>query len=87
MMMLLALVVLTAAREPNPPPADWPIHGLIQNEDCTNFFYYRRFGEGVDGGAMVDRYVDTLADAGVRVLMINTNARRTNYRSRVWDAF
>ena len=33
----------------------------------------------------MDRYVDTLA--GVKVLMCNTNARRTNYRSRVWEAF
>ncbi|NLC55739.1 MAG: hypothetical protein GX774_02750 [Armatimonadetes bacterium] len=86
-MTLLALAMLAAAGEPGPPPAEWPVHGLVQNEDCTNFFYFRRIGAGVDGGALVDRYVDTLADAGVKVLMCNTNARRTNYRSRVWEAF
>jgi len=85
MIALLALMAMTATESAE--ASSWPIRGLIENEDCTNFFYYRRFGEGVDGGGMVDRYVDTLADAGVRVLMINTNARRTNYRSQAWDAF
>ena len=35
----------------------------------------------------MDQYVDLLADAGVTVLLCNTNARRTNYRSDVWEAF
>ena len=38
-------------------------------------------------GEIIDRYVDVMADAGVTVLLCNTNARRTNYRSRVWEAF
>ena len=28
-----------------------------------------------------------IAGAGVTVLLCNTNARRTNYRSDVWEAF
>ncbi len=60
--------------------------GLLHNEDCTNFFYYQDFPEG-KAGELVDRYVDVLADAGVSVLMCNTNARRTNYRSKVWESF
>ena len=60
--------------------------GLLQNEDCTNFFYYQDFAAG-KAGEIVDRYVDVLAGAGVSALMCNTNARRTNYRSKVWEAF
>ncbi|NUQ66357.1 MAG: hypothetical protein HUU20_28170 [Pirellulales bacterium] len=60
--------------------------GLLQNEDCTNFFYFQDFPAG-KAGEMTDRYVDILAGAGVSVLMCNTNARRTNYRSDVWEAF
>jgi hypothetical protein len=60
--------------------------GLLHNEDCTNFFAYQDFPAG-KAGEVVDRYVDVLADAGVSVLLCNTNARRTNYRSKVWEAF
>ena len=60
--------------------------GLLHNEDCTNFFFYQEFPAG-KAGETVDRYVDVLAGAGVSVLMCNTNARRTNYRSKVWEAF
>ena len=60
--------------------------GLLHNEDCTNFFAYQDFPAG-KAGEVVDRYVDVMADAGVSVLLCNTNARRTNYRSKVWEAF
>ncbi len=62
------------------------ITGLLHNEDCTNFFAYQDFPAG-KAGEVVDRYVDVLADAGVSVLMCNTNSRRTNYRSKVWEAY
>ncbi len=62
------------------------LSGLLHNEDCTNFFGYQDFPEG-KAGEIVDHYVDVLAGAGVSVLMCNTNARRTNYRSKVWEAF
>jgi hypothetical protein len=60
--------------------------GILHNEDCTNFFYYQDFPAG-KAGEIVDRYVDVLAGAGVSSLMCNTNARRTNYRSEVWQVF
>ncbi|MDD4017495.1 MAG: hypothetical protein PHV28_06070 [Kiritimatiellae bacterium] len=60
--------------------------GLLHNEDCTNFFYYQDFPDG-KAGEIVDRYVDVLVGAGVSVLMCNVNARRTNYRSKVWESF
>ncbi len=59
---------------------------LYHNEDCTNFFWYRQFPEG-KAGELVDRYVDVIANAGVTTLLVNTNARRTNYNSDVWEAF
>ncbi len=69
----------TAAKALKPPR-------LLENEDCTNFFYFQDFPAG-KAGEIVDRYVDVLAGAGVTDLLCNTNARRTNYRSGVWEAF
>jgi len=62
------------------------LRGLLQNEDATNFFYYHDIPAG-EAGQTIDRYIDVLAGAGVTVLFCNTNARRTNYRSEVWEAF
>ncbi|HTU26100.1 MAG TPA: hypothetical protein VMF30_11915 [Pirellulales bacterium] len=59
---------------------------LIENEDATNFFFYHDILPG-QAGAAIDRYVDALADAGVNVLLCNTNDRRTNYRSAVWQSY
>jgi len=63
------------------------LQGLLFNQDCTDFFYQHAIGPGVDGGALLDEYIDILAEAGVTVMMCNTNARKTNYRSAVWEAF
>ncbi len=60
--------------------------GLLHNEDCTDFFYTQTFPPE-QAGEIADRYVDVIAGAGVTVLFCNTNARRTNYRSDVWEAF
>ena len=65
-----------------PPPR---MTGLLHNEDCTDFFYTQKFPPG-KAGEITDRYVDVIAGAGVTVLFCNTNARRTNYRSNVWEA-
>jgi hypothetical protein len=62
------------------------LHGVLQNEDSTNFFYHHAIPPG-QAGQTIDRYVDVLAGAGVTVLLCNTNGRRTNYRSDVWEAF
>ena len=72
------------AREEEPMPK---LKGPIFNYDCTEFFYVNAIREGVDGGALVDRYVDLLAEGGVTAMMCNPNARRTNYRSAVWQSF
>lgn len=61
--------------------------GLLYNQDCTDFFYSNAIKADIDGGAVLDRYFDIPADAGVTVLLINTNARKTNYRSSVWESF
>lgn len=61
--------------------------GPLFNQDCTDFFYTNYITEDKDAGAEIDRYFDVLADAGVKVLLINTNARKTNYKSEVWETF
>jgi len=62
------------------------IAGPLHNEDETDFFWNTPIEEGKAGEA-IDRYVDVMADAGVKVFLCNTNARKTNYRSAVWDAY
>ena len=76
----IALIAATASVVLAAPPQ------LFHNEDCTNFFWYGDFADG-KAGERVDRYVDVIADAGVTTLLINTNARKTNYKSDVWEAF
>jgi hypothetical protein len=63
-----------------------PIKSLFHNEDETNFFYFRDI-VAEKAGATIDHYVDVMAQAGVTTFLCNTNARRTNYRSGVWDAY
>ncbi len=62
------------------------VPGPLHNEDETDFFWNVTIEAGKAGEA-IDRYVDVMADAGVRVYLCNTNARKTNYRSAVWDAY
>src|SRR6267154_327985 len=59
---------------------------LYYNQDSTQFFWEAELLPG-KAGEMIDRYVDRVADAGVTVFLCNPNARRTNYRSQVWEAF
>lgn len=80
---LLACLFAVVASGAEPVPR---MTGLIENEDCTDIFYNGTFAEG-DAGEEIDRYVDVIAGAGVTTLLCNTNARRTNYRSDVWEAF
>ena len=63
-----------------------PGNQLYYNQDCTDFFWSSQIPAG-KAGETLDRYVDGIASAGVTVFLCNSNARRTNYRSRVWDAF
>lgn len=59
---------------------------LFHNEDCTEFFWKREIPEG-KAGEIIDQYIDVMADAGVTVFLLNTNSRRTNYRSQAWETF
>lgn len=63
-----------------------PAKQLYYNQDSTEFFWGAEIPAG-KAGESIDRYVDDVADAGVTVFLCNTNARRTNYRSRAWEAF
>ncbi len=61
------------------------IAGPIFNQDCTELFYVtppeKMKPEVVDG------LVDRMAARGVKILLINTNAQKTNYASDVWEPF
>jgi hypothetical protein len=84
-MSLIAVSTLSAAEKS--APADWkPIKGLFANIDDSVFFWGSPIPAG-KAGETIDRYVDVMAEAGTTVLLCNTNARRTNYRSNVWDAY
>lgn len=61
--------------------------GPLFNQDCTDFFFTNHITDTVDAGAVIDKYFDVLADAGVKVLLVNTNARKTNCASDVWETF
>ncbi len=63
-----------------------PVKRLLHNEDETDFFWHSEIPPG-KAGEVIDRYVNVMADAGVTVFLCNTNARRTNYRSRVWESY
>ena len=68
------------------PAAAFPLKGLFCNIDDSVFFWNREIPEG-QAGELIDQYVDVMAGAGTTVLLCCTNARRTNYRSSVWDAY
>ena len=57
---------------------------VIYNLDCSEYFV-GTFGPIVP--ATIDKFVDNHAAAGVTDLFINVNAKRTNYRSDVWEAY
>lgn len=63
-----------------------PLAGLFHNEDSTQIFFTQQFPPN-KAGEVIDKYVDGMAAAGVRVFLCNTNSRRTNYASRVWDSY
>src|SRR6185369_14536498 len=53
------------------------------NHDSTAFFV--AYSADQMSAALVDEWVDSLATAGVGVLMSNVNAMRANYASKVWE--
>lgn len=59
---------------------------LYYNQDDTDFFWSSQIPSG-KAGETLDQFVDGIAGAGVTVFLCDINARRTNYRSHVWDAY
>ena len=57
---------------------------VIYNLDCTQYFV-GTFGPIVP--ETIDKFVDTHAALGITDLFINVNAKRTNYRSDVWESY
>ena len=80
---VLAMTLPTVAASGEEPK---PLAGLFHNEDSTQIFYTQKFPPG-KAGEVIDKYVDVMAGAGVKVFLCNTNSRRTNYASRVWDSY
>ena len=78
---------LNVNADPSPvPQASRPaIHGILYNDDDSH-----RFGLDPPGAMKperLDMLVDELADSQVTVMLINCNAQRTNYQSKVWDVY
>ncbi len=57
---------------------------VIYNQDCTNLFAITK--EPITP-AHVDQMVDEVAEGGADLLLINPQAQRTSYPSRVWPTF
>lgn len=57
--------------------------GLLLNEDCNHFFVNRR--NKALGIREVDAWADQYAGTQVDELVLNVNAMRTSYASRVWE--
>ena len=57
---------------------------VIYNQDCTDLFL--RAPEPVRP-EHVDNMVDEVADGGADVMLINPNAQKANYPSKVWETY
>ncbi|QYM78151.1 hypothetical protein K0B96_12635 [Horticoccus luteus] len=82
---LLAFLFWATAAQPaadisSPVPR---VKGPIFNQDSTQFFFDYTATEM--SGALVDAYIDQLADAGIRTFVSCVNAQRANYPSKVWE--
>src|SRR5262249_33064573 len=80
-----AITPLVVASEPLPARrAQKPsLRGPILNHDSTAFFC--AYSAHQMSGELVDNWVESLAAAGVGVMMTNINAMRANYASKVWE--
>lgn len=58
---------------------------LILNEDCNHYVVNRRNSN--PGVSEVDAWVDQYADTQVDELVLNVNAMRAAYDSKVWESF
>ena len=59
------------------------LKGPLLNHDSTAFF--AAYSADQMSGALVDGWVDSLAAAGIGVMVSNINAMRANYTSKVWE--
>ena len=57
---------------------------VLYNQDCTNLFAVTR--EPLEA-RHVEQMVDEVAGAGADVMLVNPNAQRVNYPSKVWQTF
>jgi len=57
---------------------------IIYNQDCTNLFSIIK--EPIKPGHVVSM-IDEIAEGGADLILINPNAQKTNYRSKVWENF
>jgi hypothetical protein len=80
--LLLPGLLYAAPAKGSPMP-----RGLLFNLDETDFAFTHRLNTGADAGAVLDQYIDIICDAGATVLLINTNARKTNYDSVAWESY
>ena len=55
---------------------------VIYNQDCTNLFAVTK---DCMTSTHVDRMVDEVAEGGADLMLINPQAMRANYPSRVWQ--
>jgi len=75
--------LLSSAATPTKRAPKFTLKGPILNHDSTAFFV--AYSAEQMSGALVDGWVDSLAAAGVGVMMSNINAMRANYASMVWE--
>ena len=58
---------------------------LLLNLDCTNFFYKK--SPELMTGEKLDAYADSIHASGATIVLINTQAQRTNYASEAFEPF
>ena len=59
-----------------------PKYRVLFNKDCSDFFH-----RGGNTPKAVQRMVDEIAEGGAEVLLVNPNAQRVNYPSKVWQSY
>jgi hypothetical protein len=61
------------------------MQGLMLNEDCNHYYVNRR--DSNPGVQEVDAWADQYAGTQVTELVMNVNAMKTSYGSKVWEPF
>ena len=66
----------------NSPKKGKPKFRVLYNQDASNTFH-----RGIATPQGVHQMVDEIADGGADVLLVNPNAQRVNYPSKVWQTY